>query len=85
MPGEGVPASVVVRHRHRHSRPPGSPVAGRRASHAVGFGGDAEHDLVSLDRQDGQADVALDNEFVAHPQRMALHGGPPCGPDGAVR
>jgi putative intracellular protease/amidase len=50
-------------------------VAGLRACPVAGFGGgDAEENFVGLDRQEGQADAALDDEFFADPQHMLLHG-----------
>jgi hypothetical protein len=62
-----------------HSRQPSSPLAVHRGSDTVGFGGDAEDDLIFLDCQDGQTEVVLDHELFAHQQRMVLHGYPPCG------
>jgi hypothetical protein len=81
MPGESIPASVVVRQGRRLSCEPFSPLAGYRASHTVGFGGDTKENLVLIDRKDGHTDVTLDYDFFAHPQRMVLHGCPPCGLD----
>ena len=81
MPGESISASVVARQGHRHSRQPVSPLAGYRALHSIGFGGDTNENLVLIDRKDGQTDVALDYEFFALPQFMVLHGCPPCGAD----
>jgi hypothetical protein len=81
MPGERIPSSVVVRQGHRLSCESVSPLAGYRASHTVGFGGDAKENVVLIDRKDGHPDVTLDYEYFAHMQRVILHGCPPCGPD----
>ena len=66
MPGESIPASVVVRQGHRLSCEPVSPLTGYRASHTVGFGGDTKENLIAINREDSQSDVSLDYEFFAH-------------------
>jgi hypothetical protein len=81
MPGESIPASVVVRQGHRLICEPVSPLAGYGASHTIGFGGDTKENLVLINRKNGQTDVTLDYEFFTHLQRVVLHGCPPCGQD----
>ena len=67
--------SVFARHRQRHGRQPGSPLAGHWISPVAGLGGgDAEENLAGLNRQEGKADAALDDEFFPNRQHMLLHG-----------